>query len=254
MILGVLATLFYNPFAAALQEKSKRLELQIFGGRGQSGLQATGTGFWLRQKSSDGQSVMRAVSSSDQGLQLGGVTVFTFDREGHYRERIEAKTASLEPGLWRLTDARVYGGSDPPTERKFYDLKTNIEPAQVRESFSTPDAVSFWELPAYIRSAEMAGLSAAGYRLQYHKLIVQPFLLAAMVLIAAAVSLRFFRFGGVQKMVIAGILSGFMLYVLSKVTDDLSKSNLMPPPAAAWLPAIVGGLIGLVALLYQEDG
>jgi lipopolysaccharide export system permease protein len=28
----------------------------------------------------------------------------------------------------------------------------------------------------------------------------------------------------------------------------------MPPVAAAWLPVIIGGLTGLVALLYQEDG
>ena len=55
-----------------------------------------------------------------------------------------------------------------------------------------------------------------------------------MVLLAAAFSLRFFRFGGVQKMVLGGVAAGFLLYVMSKVTDDLSKAELMPP--------IVGGL------------
>jgi lipopolysaccharide export system permease protein len=79
-------------------------------------------------------------------------------------------------------------------------------------------------------------------------------MLAAMVLLAAAFSLRFFRFGGVQKMVLGGVGSGFFLYVLSKVTEDLSKAELMHPMAAAWLPVLVGGLTGFVALLYQEDG
>ena len=36
-------------------------------------------------------------------------------------------------------------------------------------------------------------------------------------------------FGGVQKMVLSGVASGFLLYVLSKVTEDLSKAELMPP-------------------------
>ena len=67
-------------------------------------------------------------------------------------------------------------------------------------------------------------------------------------------ALRFFRFGGVQKMILSGVSAGFLLYVLSKVTDDLSKAELMHPIAAAWLPVVVGGLTGLVALLYQEDG
>jgi lipopolysaccharide export system permease protein len=75
-----------------------------------------------------------------------------------------------------------------------------------------------------------------------------------MVLLAAAVSLRFFRFGGIQKMVLSGIAAGFLLYVLSKVTEDLSKADLMHPVAAAWLPVVVGGVTGFVALLYQEDG
>jgi lipopolysaccharide export system permease protein len=114
--------------------------------------------------------------------------------------------------------------------------------------------VSFWQLPTYIRSSESSGFATAGYRLQYHKLIAQPFLLAAMVMLAASVSLRFFRMGGVQKMVLSGVGAGFLLYVLSKVTEDLSKAELMHPIAAAWLPVFVGGLTGFLALLYQEDG
>jgi len=42
--------------------------------------------------------------------------------------------------------------------------------------------------------------------------------------------------------------------VLSKVTGDLSKAELMHPIASAWLPVLVGGLTGFLALLYQEDG
>ena len=90
--------------------------------------------------------------------------------------------------------------------------------------------------------------------MQYQKLLSRPFLLAAMVLLAAAFSLRFFRFGGVQKMVLGGVASGFLIYVGSKLTDDLSKAELINPVIAAWMPAAVGGLGGFLALLYQEDG
>jgi lipopolysaccharide export system permease protein len=85
-------------------------------------------------------------------------------------------------------------------------------------------------------------------------LIARPFLLAAMVLLAASVSLRFFRFGGVQKMVLSGVSAGFLLFVLSKITDDMSKSELISPIVAAWTPVLVGGLTGFVVLLFQEDG
>ena len=107
-----------------------------------------------------------------------------------------------------------------------YRLGTNLTLEQVRESFATPETVPFWQLPSYIEMADRAGLSAAGYRLQYQQLLARPFLLAAMVLLAASVSLRFFRFGGVQKMVLGGISAGFLLFVLSKFTEDMSKSEL----------------------------
>ena len=160
----------------------------------------------------------------------------------------------LEPGVWRLLDARVYRVGLVPTNMRVFSIKTSLTPEQVRESFATPETVPFWELPLYIKIAEHAGLVAAGYRLQFHKLLARPFLLAAMVFLAAAVSLRFFRFGGVQNMVLSGVAAGFLLYVLSKVTEDLSKAELMHPVAAAWLPVLAGGLTGFVALLYQEDG
>jgi lipopolysaccharide export system permease protein len=50
------------------------------------------------------------------------------------------------------------------------------------------------------------------------------------------------------------MLAGFLLYVLQKITEDLSKADLMNPMVAAWLPVCVGSLTGLLALLYQEDG
>ena len=217
-------------------------------------MQENTSGFWVRQKSADGAAIINASTSREQGAQLGGVTVYTFDSAGHFQERIEAQSATLEQGYWQLEDARIYASGKAPDVEATYRLATNLTLEQVRESFATPETVPFWELPTYIEMADRAGLGAAGYRLQYQQLLARPFLLAAMVLLAASVSLRFFRFGGVQKMVLSGITAGFLLFVLQKITEDMSKSELMPPVAAAWIPVVIGGLTGFVALLFQEDG
>lgn len=254
LLLGAFATAVYNPISAVLQERSKRLEAEMFNSNPAGGRPASGGVFWVRQRTAEGQAVVNAQSSRDQGVQLGGVTIFTYDLAGHFQERIEANSAVLQTGFWRLGGVRIYAPATPPNDRDSYQLPTNLTPEQVRESFATPETVPFWQLPSYITVAEHAGLVAAGYRLQYQKLLARPFLLAAMVFLAAAVSLRFFRFGGVQKMVLSGVASGFLLYVLSKVTEDFSKAELMHPVAAAWLPVFAGGLTGLVALLHQEDG
>jgi len=76
----------------------------------------------------------------------------------------------------------------------------------------------------------------------------------AMVLIAATVSLRFARFGGIGWMILGGIGAGFVLYVVTKVAKDLGNAGLVDPSAAAWSPAVIGMLIGFSVLLNQEDG
>ncbi|HZQ12066.1 MAG TPA: LPS export ABC transporter permease LptG [Pseudolabrys sp.] len=252
-VLGIIATTLYNPIAAILEEQSKRYEAELFG-KDSPQLTRSGGPNWVSQRTAEGQAIINAKSSRDQGISLSGVTVFTYDSDNHFKQRIEARAAVLEPGVWRLMDARIYELGALPVDRDNYRLKTSLTPEQVRESFATPETVPFWELPLYINIADHAGLVAAGYRLQFQKLLARPFLLAAMVFLAAAVSLRFFRFGGIQKMVLSGVAAGFLLYVLSKVTEDMSKAELMHPVAAAWLPVLAGGLTGFIALLYQEDG
>jgi lipopolysaccharide export system permease protein len=250
-VFGAVATTIYNPLAALMHERSKRLESEMIG---EVPAAENTAGFWVRQRSADGAAIINAKSSREQGAQLGGVSAYTFDGQGQFLERIEAKSASIEPGYWLFNDARIYANGDPPIQQDTYRLATNLTLEQVRESFATPETVPFWQLPAYIELADRAGLVAAGYRLQYQQLLARPFLLAAMVLLAASVSLRFFRFGGVQKMVLGGISAGFLVFVLSKFTEDMSKSELLSPIMAAWLPVLVGSLAGFVVLLHQEDG
>jgi lipopolysaccharide export system permease protein len=251
-LIGIALTTVYNPISAVLRERSTQLEAELTGDA--SFRSVIGRGFWLRQKSDDGQTVINAKSSRQQGIQLDGVSVFRYDAAGHFLDRIEAKSATYEPGHWRLEEARIYASGAAPVDRDTFRLKTNLTPVQVGESFATPETVPFWQLSSYIDLAENAGLAAAGYRLQYYQLLAQPFYLVAMVLLAAAVSLRFFRLGGVQKVVLGGIGAGFLLFVLAKITGDLSKAEMMAPLAAAGLPAAVGGVSGLIALLWQEDG
>jgi len=253
IVLGILATTAYNPMSASLRELSKQMEADLFGSTPGGGIQDA-SGFWINLINSDGQVIINAARSEQQGVRLTGLTLFRFDNDFQFKERIEAREATLEDGYWLIKSVRRYSLDAPPVEEDSFRLATSLTPAQVRNSFSTPETVSFWQLPGYIRSSESSGFATAGYRLQYHKLIAQPFLLAAMVMLAASVSLRFFRMGGVQKMVLSGVGAGFLLYVLSKVTEDLSKAELMHPIAAAWLPVFVGGLTGFLALLYQEDG
>src|SRR5512136_1209441 len=146
--LGIVATTVYNPISAVLQERSKRFEAELFGKA--TNAPRTGGSFWISQRTDDGQTIINAAGSRDQGINLNGVSIFSFDVDGHFKQRIEARAAVLEPGVWRLRDARIYALGILPVDQAEYRLKTSLTPEQVRESFATPETVPFWELPQYI--------------------------------------------------------------------------------------------------------
>jgi lipopolysaccharide export system permease protein len=250
LLFGVLAVTAYNPLATFLREQATSVETARIG----KAKSPTEKLLWVRQRSVDGQAIIRAERSSNSGTSLGQVTIFEFDAEGRFVNRVEAANAQLRDGYWDLTGVRLITPEQEPQSFDSYAVATNLTPEQVRQSFSSADSVPFWELPSLIERSERAGLDATRYRLQFQSLLARPLLFMAMVLVAASVSLRFFRFGGVAKMVLGGVAAGFVLYVATKLVEDLGSAGLLSAGLAAWSPAIVGSLLGTLALLYQEDG
>jgi lipopolysaccharide export system permease protein len=252
LAIGILSTTVYNPVSAAMKERADRIEAGLFRDR-TSFLKGT-EAIWVRQQSVDGQAIIQAQSSAEQGRVLTNVRVFAFDRNGEFVERAEAASARLEEGKWVLSQARVQGAGAEPQEYDSYFVSTNLTPDQVQGSLASPDSLSFWDLPTVIALTERAGLKADHYRLKFQALLARPLLLVAMVAIAAAVSLRVFRLGGVGKMILGGVLAGFLLYVCTKLAEELGEGGILYPAVAAWFPVVFGALTGCLVLLYQEDG
>lgn len=250
-LIGVAAATIYNPIASEFRERGMQLEAQLFG---RSYGADSRNDFWLRQATDGGQVVMNAASATERGRRLAGVSALVYGTDNSFLKRIDAETAELNDGYWTLHKARVTPVSGEPENHPTYRLPTKLTPEQVRQSFVMPEQVSFWELPQFIDLARKSGLPSARFELQYQLLLARPLLLVAMVLVAAAASLRFARLGGLGRTILGGVVAGFLLYVGSELAGNLGRSNLVPPLLAAWSPAFIGALMGFMVLLKQEDG
>ena len=247
---GMLATGLYNPIAAAMKQQGEAIETRLFKNR----LLANDSSMWIRQKSPVGQSILRAETSSDAGLHLANVTAFVFDSNGKFIERADADEAEMTDGEWRLSNVVITAPGVEPRRADVYHLATNLRASQVVQSFASPESVPFWSLPRFVENTEEAGLDAVGYRLRFQSLLALPALLAAMVLIAAAFSLKLSRMGGVGVLVLGGVGAGFVLYVATKLVSDLGNAGVLSTPVAAWSPAVVANMLGALTLLNREDG
>jgi lipopolysaccharide export system permease protein len=252
-LFGLFGMLAYNPMAAAGRAESEKRFAVAFG-KEANVLKAQGGGSWLRQDGADGESVIGAVAASNRGLTLTGVMVFAYDRDGHFLERIDAARADLKEGYWILQKAWVTRLGQEPEEFNAYLLSTYLTPDRVRDALGTVFSISFWELPGLIEVAEKAKLSAERLKVQYATIWVRPLLCVAMVLLAATVSLKSFRSGGIQTMVGTGMIGGFGFFLASEISRQIGVAGLAPAWAAVWLPVVLLLVIATTVLLHQEDG
>lgn len=251
--LGLFSVTIYNPLAAEARSESERLMGQAFG-RDVSLMQSGDGGNWLRQSGIDGQSVMQASATSNRGLTLHRVIVFTYDQDGRFVERLDADQAELNDGHWLLrTGWRVRPDRDP--ERfEDYALSTFLTRERVQDAIGSVNSISVFELPGVIEMAERSNLPTARYKMQFETLISRPLLLVAMVLLAATVSLRSFRMGGIQQMVTIGVGGGLLLFLFSEASRQVGMAGLIHPRLSVWLPILFSMLGALTVVLKQEDG
>lgn len=251
LVIGIVSVTLYNPLSAVMKLQSEKMEFELFGAPGSVRIDHS---VWLRQHGVDGLAIVHALGSTAGGAELNNVSVNIYSQEGGFVERVEAERAKLAPGVWELSNARVSTPGEATRAVGVYMLATDLTPEQLLAATTPPQGAPFWDLLELSEKTLRAGLDATGYRLQFQTLLARPLLLAAMVLLAAAFSLRFFRFGGVAKTVSSGVAAGFVLYIATKVFSDLGGAGTISPFVAAWSPALVGSMLGTLTLLHSEDG
>jgi len=251
-LIGIALVTIVNPIAAKTLRLSELQEVAA-GLRNRGSLEDRGPS-WIRQKTDKGVTIIGAESAANNGLLLGIATFLRIGDDNTVIERLDARTARLKPGKWVLNDVRRFRAGEPETHVDQLDIKTDLQPEFVQESLSDPKTIPFFQLPRKIEAAHSFGLSADSFSVQFHTLIALPFLLTAMTLIAAVVSLKFARFGQSVSVIVGGIIAGFVLYVGSVLIKAFGSAGTIPPIAAAWIPVVVAMAIGVTILLHKEDG
>jgi lipopolysaccharide export system permease protein len=207
-----------------------------------------------------GQTVIRAARIETDGTSLGDVSFHLFGADGSLQGRIEADTATLEPGQWRLSGAKRWDlATDNPemaaeTVMVPLTLPTDLTTEKLIEYLGSPATVGFWDMPSEAQALEKAGFSAISYRLGYQMELALPLLLAAMVLVAAGFTMRHARFGKSGQMVLYALMGGFFIFFLRNFAQVLGENGQIPILVAAWSPPVAAALLAVSLLLHLEDG
>jgi len=253
VVIGIVAFSVLNPLAAVLMKRYVQLESLVLKQQ-TSIITVSKTGLWLRQVEGDQVFVIQAEKVAGTGEQLDRVMVLRFDQQDHFLGRWDAERAVLEPGFWRLEEVWESVPQAPPKRLETVRIATEMTRERLNDNFAPPETISFWQIPSYAEVLESAGFPAERLRLQFHRLLAQPLLFAAMVVIAATFAMRPPRRGGVTVVIGLGIVVGFVLYFLSNFVFALGLSGKLPLILAAWTPTCISLMLGVAMLLHLEDG
>ncbi|MGB4108145.1 MAG: LPS export ABC transporter permease LptG [Alphaproteobacteria bacterium] len=256
LVIGLLHITIINPLGALLLGRFQQME-NTYLTRQDNQIALFKEGLWLRQATSgneDGYVILHAAKIEHPSWKLRNVMALFFTKDDQFVKRLDADMATLEEGEWLFQDTVVTSPDTKPVKESVYILPTGLTVADIEESFSSAAAMSFWKLPGHIRTLEETGFDASPLKVYYQNLLSQPLMFAAMVLLAAAVSMRPPRSKGVLNYFVAGIFIGFVIFFMSSFLQALGASQQVPVVLAAWSPALISLLLGLSVMMNLEDG
>ncbi len=259
VVVGVFQVAVINPIGAVFVTKFEQLE-NTYLTREQNQIAIFKEGLWLRQNvnedenQKDGYLILHAAKVAQKDWILRDVTVLSFSGQDDFLARIDAKTARLEPGRWVFEDLVMHKPQEKDRALEKIALSTKLTIEDIEESFASPETMSFWGLPGYIKTLEQTGFDATRLKIHYHSLLSQPLMFIAMVLLAATVSMRPPRQSGGFMMVSIGVFIGFFVFFMSSFLQALGASGQIPVILAAWSPALICFLLGASVMLNLEDG
>lgn len=253
VLIGLFHMMVINPIGALLISRYQAMEQAYLQAKDNT-VSVGDQGLWLRQKTADGGVILHADKVKMPEWQLTDVTVFYFSSSGNFLRRIDSAHAVLEEGRWEFKNVTLNQPGQAPAKIAYEELPTRLTVSEIEESFSTPEQTPFWTLPGYIRTMEATGFDSRKLRIHFQTLLAQPLLFAAMVILAATVSLRVSRAQHTVAMISAGVIVGFVVFFASSFLKALGASDQIPVLLAAWFPPLIALSLGISVILTTEDG
>ncbi len=253
IIIGFLMTTLLNPVKTVLIKKFNTLEANYLS-KGEPQISLLQNGLWLRQPSENGYLIMHAKRLNVANWHLQEVMTLFFNMDDSFQWRIDAPKAILDDGSWEFDNAALSRANSPTQEGLKMRVETALTANKIQDSFSDPDTLSFWSLPRHINTLQSTGFDPASLKVHYQSLWARPFLFAALVLIAACVSLRPPRTQATFGLIVLGVSAGFAIFFVTNFLQALGASHQIGIAVAAWSPIVITFLFGTGVILSLEDG
>ena len=252
IVLGIFFITSINPITSALVEKYETIKGTYE--KDSDYLAAiTENGIWIKERSSNKNNIIR--SSNLEKESLINVSIYKFDQDNNFVERIEAKSANIKSLKWILEDVKISdeNGMILPigTEEIYYNSIYDIE--KIKSLYSNLDTISFWNIKNEIELLEERGYSTKQMETKLHKSFSFPFFLLAMVLLSGVFVLGVeFRENNISYVFITIIIC-VLVYFFNDFSAALGKTEKLSVVIAVWMPIVIIFIFSAVGVIYANQ-
>ncbi len=251
-LIGIFFISIINPLSAVFYDRYTELEYKHIE-KLDKFASITKNGIWLKQFNNNKKisSVLYAQQISNNGRTLLNFMLLEYDEKGAFQGRLDGKEAYLESEFWIMQDVQISPKYSQASFKKNHKYNTNIKPSDITNSLSSPKSISIWKMRKFINFLEDLGYSAREFKLYYYNLLIMPFFLSFLTILASSLVYDLKQNSRITNVVITSFILIFVIYFLSNLLDALGASSQISPFTAKIITPIFVILVSFLFFNYS---
>jgi len=252
IILGIFFMTAINPVTSTLITKYEKIKGSYE--RDQEYLAAiTNNGIWIKEKNLQKNTIIRSLYLKNE--ELVDVTIYEFDKNYEFVQRIEAETANISSLKWKLKNVKIINDdgniSSKNIKNATYISMYDIE--KIKNLYANLDTVSFWDIEDEIKLLEERGYSTKEMEAKLHRSFAFPFFLLSMLLLSSFFTLGTKFSENNWTYVFITIILSIIVFFFNDFSAVLGKTERLPIEIAVWMPIAIIFIFSFIGIIHANQ-
>ena len=239
-MIGIISIGFLNPISSIFNKKFDDLQSMFFGLKNLKTFSFDTKGFWIKETSGKSELIINAKKINEKNKTLYDLNIFVINKNKTIEKRLTAEYGKFSSNSINLYGVTLASRDVRSKKIRNYSLPFKFYSDELNITIAKPDTIYILDLPIYIMTMKEYGLNTSKHLLHLYKLICQPFLIIAMILLSASLMLR-----NSERTIQFGIISislivGFSLYFIGDIIFALGSSEKLPALLSGFGPTLIG--------------
>jgi lipopolysaccharide export system permease protein len=185
---------------------------------------------------------------------MEGVTIYTFDRNFHLLNRLDARRGQWDGEAWIFSNGvflrRSADGNFAMERFRQHRMELKERPESFQHLEKSPEEMTLAELGRYATKIRSEGYDATRYTVDFHFKIAFPFTTVIMALLGIGVALYQGKRGGIAVGVAVSVALAFVYLLIFQLVLSIGYAGNLHPFLAAWIPNIFFTMVSMFLLSH----